>query len=123
MIGFLCITAPALSADWTEAEEGVQVNGQMAFPGCAPARSIVDEKALKIATLRAQANVARSQSKMVSGEEQLLYGKNKDQYKVTIYETNEAYMNKVSIIERKIAPIDGVEQLCVLIDGNYSRKY
>lgn len=122
MIGLLCITAPALSADWTEAEEGVQENGQMAFPGCAPAESIVDKKALKIAILRAQANVARSQSNVVSGTEQLLIGKNKDQYKVTIYETNEAYMNKVSIIDRKMAQIDGLEQLCVLIDGNHSHK-
>lgn len=119
LIGMLFMAAPAMSEDWTVAEDGVQVDGQTAFPGCAPSRSEGDLKALKISTLRAEANIARSKNKEVSGSEQLS-GDKKDQYKISIYETNEAYMDKVTVIDKKMTDIDGVRQLCVLVIGDAS---
>ena len=115
LAGLVIIALPAFGEDWTDATDGIKIKGQVAFPGCAKAGSGFDTKALRVATLRAQANKARAESKVVSGREQLQYGNNHDQYGVTIYETSKAYMNKVSVIDSKIAMIDDVQQLCVLI--------
>lgn len=107
----------ACSVDWTQAEDGVSVDGEKAFSGCAPAGSLSDQLAHRAALLRAQANVARSKRlAVVSGEEHLATDRHGDtRYDMVISDASAAYLHPVKVVSEEIARLDNVSQLCVLV--------
>lgn len=65
------VTTWAEPIDWRRAEGGIPFEQTIAFSGCAPAQSVADQKAFKVAILKAQANISRTRNIEVSGEEHL----------------------------------------------------
>jgi hypothetical protein len=119
IIGLFHLASTAARAeDWTVETRGVHVAQGLGFPGCAPAQSINDVKALKMAMLKAQANMVRSRNTTVSGSEETTTGTKKEQYSLTVYESSESYLKPIMVIDKKLAVIDDVQQLCVLVIEN-----
>jgi hypothetical protein len=109
------LTSKALPLGWVFSNESVRVGDAIAFPGCASAKTIDDSSALKLAVIRAQANLARWKNVTITGTEQSKSNNNESHYSLTVSETAEAYMRPVVIVDRQLAVIDETSQLCVLV--------
>lgn len=110
------INASADTFDWVAAEDGVPFGQSIAFAGCAPATSIEDTTAWKIALLRAQARRARQGEIAVSGEEhieQIAGGESR--YRVEIMETASSFLPPPTVVRQEIAIIGQVSELCLLV--------
>jgi len=123
LVGLILVaTASIAAADsfyWMAAEKGVFHKSGIAFGGCAPADSLTDEKAKNAATIRARANIAKSRSLSVSGEERLATFQSGDtRYSATVTESTSAPVRPIKIVEEKLEMIDGVSNICVLIVEN-----
>ena len=120
MVALICgVSAWAEPVDWIRAEGGIPFDQTIAYSGCSPATSLADQKAYKVALLRAQANIARSRNVMVSGEEHLAAGQQgKTDYKMIVYETSSGFLNQLAVVNQEITKIDNVRQLCLLVIEN-----
>ena len=110
------ITAWAEPIDWLRAENGVPFEQSTAFSGCSLAESLADQKAYKLALLRAQANVARAKYVTVSGEEHITAGQHgNDDYKMTLFEASSAVLGQLDVVAQELTEIDKARQLCLLV--------
>jgi dihydroxyacetone kinase len=113
---FCAVTVWAESIDWLRAENGVPYEQSIAFSGCSPAGGLADQKAYKIALLRAQANVARAKQATISGEEHITAGQHGSAgYKIKIFETSSAFLGQLDVLVQEIIEIDNMRQLCLLV--------
>jgi hypothetical protein len=111
--------AGAESVDWIRAERGIQFGGSIAFSGCAPAKSISDGGARKIARLRAQANLARSRSVSISGEEHMFTDRQDNaRYDMAVSETTGAFLHPVTVVREIMTQSGTVSELCLLVVEN-----
>jgi hypothetical protein len=114
----LCMSAGAETFDWLGAEAGVQYEQSNAFSGCAKAESVADQKARKVAILKAQANMSRARYITIAGEEHLFGVRGNDRYGAKIVETTETFIAKLSVVKEEFTQIDNGLQLCVLVAEN-----
>lgn len=123
-----CVTALGIASvlaesfNWENAENGVSIGQALAFPGCAPSTSITDQKARKVAILKAQARIARTRSITVSGEEHSKTQQGGDNYKMTVVEVVSSYLRPVTVVREEITNIDGIQNLCVLVVEKTNEK-
>ena len=117
IMAMICaVTAWAEPVDWLRAENGIPLEQSTAFAGCSPAESLADQKAYKVALLRAQANIARAKHVTVSGEEHITAGQQGNvDYKMTVFEASSAFLGQLDVVDKEITEIDNVRQLCLLV--------
>jgi hypothetical protein len=112
----LSMHAWAETFDWRSAEKGIPFESTVAFSGCTPSASLSDQRAYKIALLRAQTNMTRTRNIEVSGEEHMATGlQGTTEYKKTIVETAEDFIQPLVVVNQQLTVLDKVEYLCLLV--------
>lgn len=98
--------------DWESAEHGIEVEGRVAYAGCASLAYAYGGvmKARRIAHLRAQSNMAKASRLEVDGGESA----SGDRYSIAITEYSASYLRPIEVIQEGITFDGSDSRYCVL---------
>lgn len=117
-LALLLISPPAFSEadgiDWVAAEKGILYNGDLVFSGCVRT-DLRTNQSMKIAAMKARANIAKTRGLTVDGHESLAIAGKESTFSSVITETASANLRPIKIVFEEMVMVEHLSEYCVLV--------